>query len=341
LIPLNPGSKVLHPSAHGFFSIKIKPMRRAIIIGHQGQDGQLLWNELANQGYDLLGWGREAVLATESGWHLPVDIRSYAAVSAAIQAFRPDEIYHFAAFHHSSEQHFTEDVSLFQQSVEINLMSVLNVLQAMQEHAPRARLFYAASSRIFGSATDELQTETSPVRPFCAYGITKVSGLHACRYFRAKYGTYASVGILFNHESKLRPPHFLSKKIITAALEIRQGRTEKLVLGNLQTGADWGYAPDTIEAIHGMLQLPAPDDFIIATGEKHTVEEFVDTAFQSVGLDWREHVVERGEILREVRPILAGDATKFHLATGWKPRRTFGEMVRQLIVDEGGGAHLI
>jgi len=315
-------------------------MRKALIIGHQGQDGQLLWQCLSKKGYDLMGWGREAIRSNLSFNLAPVNISSSEEVSRAVDLFGPDEIYHLAAYHHSSEQLFTDNVPLFQKSVDINLMSLLNVLQAVHNSLPSCRVFYAASSRIFGASQIDIQTETSPVQPFCAYGITKVGGLHACRYFRDKHATYASVGILFNHESVLRAPFYLSKKIISTALAIKRGRTEKLILGNLQSGADWGYAPDTMEAIHAILQLPQGDDFIIATGEKNTVQGFAETAFRLLGLDWREHVEENRQILREIRTPLIGDFSKLQKATGWKPRHSFEEMIRQLILDEGGEEEL-
>jgi GDPmannose 4,6-dehydratase len=316
-------------------------VKKAIIIGHEGQDGRFLWKYLTGLGYELQGWGSRS--ATDArGRVLPwIDIASAEEVSAAVRKFAPEEIYHFAAFHHSSEEKFADDTVLFRRSMEINFYSILNVLQAVHDHAPACRVFYAASSRVFGSPPEEIQTENSPFQPFCAYGIAKVAGLNTCRYFRQKYGTHASVGILFNHESSLRRPHFLSKKIITSALAIRREGKGRLVLGNLLAAADWGYAPDTVRAIHRMLQLPQADDYILATGEAHTVKEFAATAFRLLGLDWTQYVEERPEILREVRRPLVGDAGKFRAATGWRPEHTFEGLVRQLLLDEGGASLLV
>ncbi len=296
-------------------------------------------DHLCSLGYQVLGWGRHGL---ENGKDLAAgSICDPAAVTAVLQQWKPDEIYHFAAHHHSSEQARGDDLQLFQRCIDVNLMSLVHVLHAVKERSPLTRVFYAASSRIFGAHAPVIASEETPVTPTCPYGITKTAGLHACQHYRRHHALHVSVGILFNHESALRPAHYLSKKIVQAVIDIRRGAKGGLSLGSLTAGADWGYAPDTITKIHQMVQLPAGHDFIIATGEGHTVEEFASLAFAQVGLNWRDHVHVDTCLVKEVRPILIGDPARFRQACGSGHDRSFQELIRQLIIDAGGTEFLI
>ena len=163
----------------------------------------------------------------------------------------------------------------------------------------------------------------------------------ACRYYRKKHSLHISVGILFNHESSLRPEYYLSYKIIQGALAIRRGLKNELWLGCLISGADWSYAPDTVQKIHRMVQLPAGEDFVIATGVAHTVGQFAETAFALVGLNWSDHVRTKADIIQHVRTPLIGDDTRFRQACGWTEERSFRDLIRQLIIDAGGTDLLI
>lgn len=291
---------------------------------------------LGSRGYEVLGWGRNCFEAAGVDQGDCGSICDPAAVSKVIQKWRPEEIYHFAAHHHSSEQPIEDELDLFRQSVEVNLMSLLNFLQAACVHSPATRVFYAASSRVFGLGDGGMASEDTALAPVCPYGITKTAAVQACRYYRRRHSLHVSVGLMFNHESALRPAHYLSKKIIQGVLDIRRGLKQELFLGSLTSGADWGYAPDAMEKIHRMMQLPAGEDFVIATGKGHTAGEFAETAFDLVGLDWRDHVRTNASLLRESRPPIVGDPSRFQQACGWTEEREFRELIRLLMIDAGG-----
>lgn len=293
-------------------------------------------SHLSSLGYEVLGWGRNSF---EAGGVTQTDCGSIydpSAVCGVVKKWRPEEVYHFAAHHHSSEQPIEDELDLFRQSVEINLMSLLNFLQATSECFPTTRIFYAASSRVFGLGDGGIASEDTALAPVCCYGITKAAAIEVCRYYRRRHSLHVSVGIMFNHESVLRPDHYLSKKIIQGVLDIRRGLKGELFLGSLTSGADWGYAADVMKKIHRMVQLPTGQEFVIATGKGHTAGEFAETAFDLVGLDWRDHVRTNPALLRESRPPLVGDPSRFQQACGWTEERTFRDLIRQLIVDAGG-----
>lgn len=299
-------------------------MKKALIVGSAGQDGTLLTEHLKKLGYDTLGITRDST-----------SIEDAFAIEQLVASFEPDEVYFLAAFHHSSEDPPIEPLELFSRSYALHVSALLHVLEAIRKRVPRARLFYAASSLIFGDATVTPQTEETPIRPTCAYGITKSAGVHICRHYRRTHSVHASVGILYNHESPLRAEKFVTKKIVKAAWAIKRGTQTKLVLGSLAAEMDVGYAPDYVAAMHGILALETPDDFIVATGEKHSVRELVELAFGQVELDWQEHVEENPALI--TRPPLArvGDPAKLGRATGWRASTGFAAMVRALMDAEG------
>ncbi|OFZ53974.1 MAG: hypothetical protein A2428_16370 [Bdellovibrionales bacterium RIFOXYC1_FULL_54_43] len=298
-------------------------MKTALVTGCKGQDGALLSELLRSRGY--------AVTGLDAG--LGPDITRAEQTLAVIEQVRPDEIYHLAAVHQSSEEEARENVSLFRQSYEVNFFAFLNLLEAARLKAPKARLFYAASSHVFGNPPTEVQNESTPLAPDSPYAFSKVDGMAACRLYRERHGVFAACGILYTHESPLRSERFLSKKIIAAAHRYAAGKSqpgEKLTVGDLSAVIDWGYAPDYVEAMTRILALPSPDDFVIATGERHTVREFVEEVFRLAGLDWTQYVVENRSILKRASPVRIGNASKLKAATGWKPSLGFGEMIRVL-----------
>ncbi len=311
-------------------------MRRALIVGHQGQDGRLMSAHLSSEGYDVLGWGSKGCEGNAEFDGRNLSICDPHAVFEVIRNWQPHEVYHFAAHHHSSEQILDDELYLFQQSVSINLMSLVYFLQAAKTHSTSTRIFYAASSRIFGLKNTGLVSEDTAFDPGCPYGISKTAALQACRYYRNKHALHVSVGILFNHESDLRPRHYLSRKIIQGVLDIRRGVATEMMLGSLDSGADWGYAPDTMRKIHRMVQMPAGEDFVVATGEGHLVRDFAKIAFSLVGLNWSDYVRTNLDIIRELRPPLVGDAARFRKACEWPEDRPFEDFIRQLIIDAGG-----
>jgi GDPmannose 4,6-dehydratase len=295
-------------------------MKKAIVIGARGQDGSLLSKLLLESGYHVTGIGRG-----------DMDIGDPRAVKNLLSnGF--DQLYYLAAHHHSSQDSTgSGERELFEKSHAVHVAGLLNFLEAIRLDSPSTRLFYASSSLVFGSPQSEPQNESTPLNPTCIYGITKACGMHLCRHYREKYGIFAAAGILFNHESPLRPTQFVIPKIIRAAIAISQGSHEKLELGNLSARVDWGYAPDYVDAMHRILGLEQPDDFVMATGEPHSVQDVVEIVFGKLGLKWQRHVIESPTLLKRNRPLLRGDSTKLREATGWKPMIKFEPMLLKLI----------
>jgi GDPmannose 4,6-dehydratase len=313
-------------------------MDRAMIIGHSGQDGTLLFERLEREGRQVLGMGRTGIrhnLQPGTGYDRPVDILDRAAVENTVRSFAADAIFYLAAYHHSAEDPAAADsADLYLRSHDIHVRGLLNVLEAAKRHVPRTRIFYAASSHCFGQPAGPLQDETTPLRPYSPYGITKTTGVQLCRMYREDSGVRASVGFLYNHESPLRKPNFLSSRIVRHAVAISRRRGGKLVLGDLSARVDWGYAPDYVDAMIRILQLDSADDFVIATKESHSVEEFVATAFSHLGIDWRRHVeVQPARVVKRVVELV-GDNAKLRAATGWSPSISFQGMIRTLVDAE-------
>lgn len=308
-------------------------MKRALIIGSEGQDGRILFERLARE-QSVVGLGRNITRTTE-GTAAAVDILQPAQMSDAIAKYRPDRIYFLAACHGSSEQAIDNEREALKRSFDVHVTALRGVLDAMITQGSAARLFYAASSHIFGAPSTPVQDEQSPLNPTTIYGMTKAAGVEVCRLYRRSHRAFASVGILYNHESGLRSESFVSQKIVSAAIRIAAGEQEKLVLGDLSSTVDWGYAPDYVDAMIRILDLPAPDDFIIGTGEPHTVREFVELAFGMLELDWKSHVVENPSLIASPKPTLVGNPQKLKAMTGWQPSVSFAQLVRLLLQARG------
>ncbi|PYJ11428.1 MAG: GDP-mannose 4,6-dehydratase [Verrucomicrobia bacterium] len=311
-------------------------VRSALIIGASGQDGRLLARLLQDRNYAVRGWIRRETEMPAPCECALVDLLDSAVVETALRRSPPDEIYYLAAFHHATEDAIELSApELLRCSFDVHVLGLLNVFQAMEECSPRTRLFYAASSHVFGVPTSKWQNEQTPLKPNSAYGISKAAGLQCCQLYRQQSGMFAATGILFNHESALRKPSFLSQKIVRGALRSRRDPTYKLVLGDLEARVDWGYAPDYVEAMFRILQLAEASDFVVASGELHTVREFAQIAFGAVGLDWRQHVETDVRLLNKTSHPLRGDSGKLRAATGWTPGVTFREMVVRLVEEAG------
>jgi GDPmannose 4,6-dehydratase len=313
-------------------------MNRALIIGEGGQDGRLLFERLARQRCTLLGIGRDGASrssASIDARQYSMDIHDPSSVVRTVVSFSPDTIFYIAGYHHSAEDKLLpDDFEAYVRSHDVHVLGLLHLLEAIRQQAPRTRLFYAASSHCFGDPITNIQDETTPLRPLSLYGITKTAGVLLCRRYRAFHAVAASVGFLYNHESPLRSRNFLSMKIVEAAVEISRGQRDKLVLGDLSARVDWGYAADYVDAMVRIVELPVVDDFVIATGQSHSVEEFVSIAFSRLELDWRRHVEIDPSVIvkREPRLELIGDSSKLRALTNWSPSVTFQEMV-ELLVD--------
>lgn len=305
----------------------------AIIVGVTGQDGTLLYRVLEEKKYSILGIGRNKVISNKKTWEKYglIDICDFRAVSKLVQEVQPEEIYHLAAVVHSSQDHIVDPVGLLNQSYQVNVLSLFYFLEAIRQFSPHTKLFYAASSHIFGKPFVEPQDENTIINPLTIYGITKANGVYLCRMYRSVHNVFASVGILYNHESWLRGEQFVSQKIVKGVIKCKENPNYRLVLGDLSVKVDWGFAPDYVDAMHRILKLSESNDFIIATGEKHTVEEFVRIAFDTVGLDWREFVEERNEIITRITVPLVGCPNNLMKKTGWKKSLDFSGMVQALV----------
>lgn len=315
-------------------------MRRAVIVGCAGQDGRLLFELLEERAYSIIGLMRGAVRSARVPAKIdPVDVLDGSQVGALLDDFRPDEIYYLAAYHHASEHRMPLPAGAqWQRSFDVHVLGLLSFLEGIRTRSPESRLFYASSSLVFGNPSISPQTEQTPLDPRSAYAITKAAGMQCCRMYRAASSVFASAGILYNHESDVRPEAFVSQKIVRGALRIRAGLQHEVVLGDVSAEVDWGWASDHVRAMTAILRLPAPDDFVIATGEPHYVRDFARIAFEALGLDWQSYVREQPGLVATPRPRLVGDSSKLRHATGWSPSLSFAEMVRLMVARQVGSA---
>lgn len=306
-------------------------MKKAMVVGPSGQDGSYLVEHLRALAYSVVGVGRGPTFAATPA--IPsIDIRNGAEVRQLLDHTKPDEIYYLAAFHQSAEDPLLDDATVIPEHFSINTLALNNFLSGIASVIPAAKLFYAASSRVFGNPSEAEQDEETPFHPIEPYAISKAAGIELCRYYRRTLRVFASVGILYNHESPRRPEHFVTQKVIKAAVRIRRGQQDKLVLGDLEAVVDWGYAPEYVDAMWRTLQLQFPEDFIIATGRLHSVRELVHLAFEAVGLD-AEGYIEQDLCLISPgrRARLRGNIGKISSQTGWAPLTSFPEMIKLMV----------
>jgi GDPmannose 4,6-dehydratase len=329
-------------------------LKRALITGITGQDGAYLTKFLAGKGYALFGTylpGERTETAPlheigyEKGVHLlPLDLSVYENVVAVVEEAQPDEVYNLAA--QSSVASAFDDALL---TADIDALGPLRLLDVLKKRHPQARFFQASSSQMFGNVGVVPQCETTPFCPSGPYGTAKLFAHWTTVNFREAHGMFACSGVLFNHESPLRGLHFVTRKVTDAVARISAGKLDRLHLGYLDARRDWGYAGDYVEAMWLILQQDNPDDYVIATGEAHTVREFTEIAFATAGitLDWvksgtEERGVNRksGDIVVELSPdlfrplevqVLVGDASRARNRLGWKPRLAFKELVQMMV----------
>jgi len=315
--------------------------KKVLITGITGQDGAYLSRFLLKKGYEVHGIVRRVALEDPDHrlWRLrgildkiilhPGSMESYASIFKIVEKIKPDECYHLAAQSFVSYS-FEDEFS----TINTNINGTHFMLSAIKEKTPKCKFYFAASSEMFGHVREVPQTEKTPFYPRSPYGISKVAGFELTRNYREAYNIFACNGILFNHESPLRGYEFVTRKITSAAANIKLGLAKELKLGNLDAKRDWGFAGDYCEVMWMMLQKPKPDDYVVATGETHTVREFVKLAFSYIGLDWKKYVKNDKNLFRpaEVHE-LKGDYSKAKRILGWKPRVTFKELVK-MMVDE-------
>jgi GDPmannose 4,6-dehydratase len=319
----------------------------ALITGVAGQDGSHLAELLLQKGYEVHGLVRRSSSITTGRLdhlyqdpHEPEpslvlhygDLGDGSALCRLLTEVRPDEVYNLAA-----QSHVQVSFELPEYTAEVTGVGTLRLLDAIRTSKLQTRFYQASSSEMFGSAPPP-QSESTPFRPRSPYGCSKVFAFHATVNYREAYGLFAANGILFNHEGPRRGETFVTRKISRAAAAIAAGLQETVYLGNLDAKRDWGFAGDYVEAMWRMLQQDEPDDFVIATGEAHSVREFCEVAFAHVGLDWRQHVEvdPRYERPAEV-DFLLGDATKARTELGWQPTVSFEELVRMMVDADRAG----
>jgi GDPmannose 4,6-dehydratase len=316
---------------------------KAFITGITGQDGSYLAELLLEKGYDVHGLVRRS--SSFNTWRIDHirdqialhygDLVDQNSLVRTLEAVAPDEVYNLAA-----QSHVKVSFEMPEYTTDVTAQGVLRVLDAVRELGLPARVYQAGSSEMFGLVQETPQTERTPFHPRSPYGVSKVFGHWIAVNYREGYGMHVSNGILFNHEGPRRGENFVTRKISMGVAAIKKGFARELRLGNVDAKRDWGYARDYVEAMWLMLQQDKPDDYVIATGETHSVREFLEEAFAYAGLDWREHVVLDPKYLRPAEvDVLLGDPSKARAVLGWRPRVTFKELVR-LMVDadmETGG----
>jgi GDPmannose 4,6-dehydratase len=312
-----------------------QPRRTALITGVTGQDGSYLAELLLDKGYKVVGVVRRTSHDSyERIGHLldrlhivPADLLDQHSLTSVVRDAAPDEVYNLAA------QSFVP--TSWSQPVltgEFTALGVTRLLEAVRLAHPHARFYQASSSEMFGKAVETPQRESTPFYPRSPYGVAKVYGHWITVNYRESYGLYAVSGILFNHESPRRGLEFVTRKVTHGVARIATGRDRELRLGNLDAQRDWGYAGDYVDAMWRMLQQPAPADFVVGTGETHTVRELCEIAFAHVGLDWRRHVVVDAQLARpaEVDRLLA-DPSKAHRELGWRPTVDFRQLITMMV----------
>jgi GDPmannose 4,6-dehydratase len=309
--------------------------RTALITGITGQDGSYLSELLLEKNYEVHGIvRRSSSINTQridhifDQLHLHFgDLSDGSALGSLLSKVKPDEIYNLGA-----QSHVRVSFDCPEYTSDVDAMGTLRLLEAVKAHSPEARYYQASSSELFGKVLETPQRETTPFYPRSPYGIAKLFSFWYTVNAREQ-GMHASNGILFNHESPRRGETFVTRKITKAAVQIAKGLQKELLLGNLDAKRDWGFAPEYVEGMWRMLQQTNADDYVLATGETHTIRELLDAAFERVNLDWRQYVKVDPRYYRATEvDILLGDASKAEKVLGWKPKTKFRELI-QLMVD--------
>ncbi|HYT92376.1 MAG TPA: GDP-mannose 4,6-dehydratase [Gemmataceae bacterium] len=313
-------------------------MPTALITGVTGQDGSHLAELLLSKGYRVCGMVRRS--STENFQRIEHlrgrvelyqgDLLDQTSIARVLDQARPDEVYNLAAM--SFEPTSWDQPVL---TAEFTAVGVTRILDALRQHCPRARFYQASSSEMFGKVQETPQRETTPFYPRSPYGVAKVYGHYITVNYRESYGLFACSGILFNHEGPRRGLEFVTRKITHAVAKIKLGLAKELRLGNLQAKRDWGYAGDYVRAMWLMLQQETAEDYVIGTGETHSVEEFVRIAFDHVGLDWHDHVVVDPQFYRPAEvDLLLADPSKARRRLKWQPEVSFPGLVRMMVDND-------
>jgi len=320
-------------------------MKKALITGITGQDGSYLAESLLAKGYEVHGIIRRAsTFNTGRIDHLYQDphingvrlflhygdIADSTNLIKLLYRIQPEEVYHLAA-----QSHVRVSFDIPEYTGDVTGLSTVRILEAIRETGLKAKFYQASSSEMYGKVQEVPQRETTPFYPRSPYGAAKVYAYWATVNYRESYGMFACNGILFNHESPRRGETFVTRKITRAAARIKAGLQGKLYLGNLDAKRDWGYAKEYVEAMWLMLQQERPDDYVIATGETHSVQEFLEEVFSYLDLDWRQYVELDSQYYRPAEvDLLVGDASKAKRILGWEPKTTFRDLVRLMVTAD-------
>jgi len=325
-------------------------MKRALITGITGQDGSFLAELLLDKGYQVFGFARrDSWVRPNSASHLADritllfgDMGEGMDIANALIDARPDELYNLA-----SQSRPGESWARAPETLVVNGLGAIRLFEAVRHNCPGCRIYHASSSEMFGQALQSPQNEQTPFNPVNPYAAAKVYAHHMVRIYRGSYGMFIASGLLFNHESERRPLHFLTQKVAYGAACAKLGiltspdlnevgrpivENGKLALGNLGIARDWGYAPDFVRAMWLMLQQERPQDYVIGTGELHTLQDLCATAYRQVGLDWREAVVSDPGLVRPLEGAqLLADSSKARAEMGWRPTVSFEQMVQRMV----------
>ena len=317
-------------------------MKKALVTGITGQDGSYLAELLLDKGYEVYGLVRRSSNFNtsridhlyrdphEPGVRLRLiygDLNDASSINHVIRTLQPDEIYNLGA-----QSHVRVSFDVPEYTAEASGIGCVRVLEAIRESGLKCRFYQASSSELYGKVVETPQRETTPFYPRSPYACAKAYAYYITVNYRESYGMHASNGILFNHESPRRGETFVTRKITRAAALIKFGLQDKLFLGNLDAKRDWGYAGDYVEGMWRMLQQDQPDDYVLATGETHSVREVLDIAFSAVDLDWQKHVEIDPRYYRPAEvDLLLGDATKAREKLGWRPRVGFSELIQMMV----------
>lgn len=314
----------------------------ALITGIGGQDGSFLAELLLSKGYEVHGLLRprqlnDVSLLPENIQHLapqltlhPGVLETQTSIEHAVESVRPTECYHLAG------PSFVEATVVEEPAILAALVGGTHILlSTIKEQAPDCRFFLAGSSEMFGAVEESPQSEQTPFNPRSVYGLAKLSAYQLAAYYRRFHGLYTATGFLYNHESTRRGLEFLPRKLARGVARIKSGLQQKLALGNLDAQRDWGYAPEYVEAIWLMLQQPEPDDFVVATGQLHSVRQLVSWAFEAVGLDYNDYVEVDPRYVRPPEAVtLTGDISKIKGALGWQPQTPLKAVIEELVTTE-------
>jgi GDPmannose 4,6-dehydratase len=317
-------------------------MKKALITGITGQDGSYLAEYLLTRGYEVHGLIRPSAGTEEdrSFWRIQSirdklflhasDLEDYSNLEAIIQTVQPDECYHLAA--ETFVFNSLEDESSI---LKTNTQSTHHLLLGLKNLAPDCRFFFAGSSEMFGEASKAPQNESTPFNPRSIYGVSKVIGHDLVRYYRDHLDLFACTGVMYNHESPRRGTRFVTRKITSTAVKIKLGMETELRLGNIEAERDWGYAGDTVAAMHSMLNADQPNHYVIATGTTHTIQNFMKQAFEELDLNYEDYLVIDPEFYRPKEDVpLVGDAGKIRSQLQWEPKVSFEDMLRKMVQSD-------